>query len=249
MKTVGKIRALCLIVLVGLLSAVPTIAEDVADVAPATAAPPSMGATPDDTTGATQAAAGVEQAVGELHAETAAQAVIAGLNASLLDVLKQSEDLDYAGRYALLQPCLGERFDLQYMARQSVGRSFLDLDEEDRQIWYKMFANYMTANYAARFDHYSEQRFEILGEEAGARDTVLVRTQVIDPADKNFDLSYRLRETPAGWKVVDVYLKGTISELALRRSEYSTVLKRDGFEALVASVTATIAELEAGSEK
>jgi phospholipid transport system substrate-binding protein len=59
-------------------------------------------------------------------------------------------------------------------------------------------------------------------------------------------LSYRLGKKPEGWKVIDVYYNGTVSELALRRADYSSVLKRDGFDALIARVNAKIAELRAG---
>ncbi len=177
---------------------------------------------------------------------SSAVVLIEGLNASLLDVLKQSNELGYQQRYDLLAPALQETFDLEYMARQSVGRAFLDLADADRQTWYALFANYMTANYASRFDHYSGQTFEIVGEEPGAKDTVLIRTKVIDPGQEDVPLGYRVRETPDGCKVVDVYLKGTISELALRRSEYAAVLKREGFDPLVASVKARIASLESG---
>ena len=47
-----------------------------------------------------------------------------------------------------------------------------------------------------------------------------------------------------GWKVIDVYLNGNVSELALRRSEYASALKRDGFEQLLASVETKIAALK-----
>ncbi len=177
-----------------------------------------------------------------------AQVVVAKLNAALLNVLTQSNELGYDQRFELLAPALAGTFDLKYMARQAVGRSFLDMGDDDRQTWYALFAKYMAANYACRFDHFSGQHFEILGEEPGAKGTVLVKTRVVDPAQENVDLSYRLRETTAGWKVVDVYLKGTVSELALRRSEYSTVMKREGFEPLVASITKRIEELESGSD-
>jgi phospholipid transport system substrate-binding protein len=172
--------------------------------------------------------------------------VVSDLNDSLLGVLKRANDLDYQGRFDLLAPILRSTFDLEYMARQAVGRSFLDLEEPQRQTWYALFKDYMTANYASRFDHYSKQRFEILGEEAGKNDTVLIRTQVIDPADENVDLSYRLRQSDGEWKVADVYLRGTVSELALRRSEYASVLKREGFDALTANIRAKIDELAAG---
>ncbi len=168
--------------------------------------------------------------------------VVNDLNDALLEVLKQSNELDYAGRFSLLEPSLKAIFDLQYMARQAVGRGFLDLSQEDRALWYSLFSDYMVSNYAARFDHYANQQFEIVGEEPGTKDTVLVRTQVIDPGKETVDLSYRLRGTGDEWKVIDVYLKGSVSELALRRSEYAGVLKREGFTALVTKVRAKIGE-------
>ena len=38
------------------------------------------------------------------------------------------------------------------------------------------------------------------------------------------------------WKVVDVYLSGTISELATRRSEFSAILNSGGPNALIESL-------------
>ena len=52
----------------------------------------------------------------------------------------------------------------------------------------------------------------------------------------------------AGWRIVDVYLSGTVSELALRRSDYSGVLRSDGFEALQKAISVKIAEAEAGTD-
>ena len=175
--------------------------------------------------------------------------LIAELNDGLYDVLRQANDIDYAQRFELLGPALDRAFDLPYMARQAVGRPFLELSEEDRETWYGLFRTYMVANYASRFDRFSGQRFEMRGEEPGAGDTVLVRTQVIDPGGEDVDLSYRVRNTPAGWKVVDVFLKGTVSELALRRAEFAAVLKREGFPSLVTSIQARIDEFASGTAK
>ncbi len=46
-------------------------------------------------------------------------------------------------------------------------------------------------------------------------------------------LNYLMHDTPAGWKATDVYLNGTISELATRRSEFSAILRDGGPKALV----------------
>jgi len=171
------------------------------------------------------------------------EALIGHLNDELLEVLRRSGELDYQQRFDVLAPTLRACFDLEYMARQVVGRGFLDLDEASRQRWYELFATYTTANDASRFDHFSAQKFEIVESTPAAKETVLVRTRVIDPAAENVDLSYRVRQGDAGWRVIDVFLKGTVSEIALRRAEYAAVLKRDGFAALTTSIQERIDKL------
>ena len=84
-----------------------------------------------------------------------------------------------------------------------------------------------------------------LGEEEARRETRMVLTKIVLPDDDDVQLNYRLMQRDGVWKVIDVYLNGTVSELALRRSEYSAALKREGFEKLVASVETKIADLMA----
>jgi phospholipid transport system substrate-binding protein len=173
--------------------------------------------------------------------------VIRNLNTSFEELLRDSEKLGYAGRLERLSPVIDNTFDLEFMARTAIGRQWGDLGEADRKRWIDAFARLTKANYAGRFDHFSGQKFEFLGEEPSANDTEIVRTRVIDPGKESVDINYRLRKGDAGWKVIDIYLKGTVSELALRRSEYSALLKREGFEALIASIDRKIAELESGA--
>jgi phospholipid transport system substrate-binding protein len=47
-----------------------------------------------------------------------------------------------------------------------------------------------------------------------------------------------------GWRIVDIYLNGTVSELALRRSEYSALIQREGFKALLAKLDERINDLK-----
>ena len=103
------------------------------------------------------------------------------------------------------------------------------------------------ATYAGRFEGYSGQHFEIDGVEDAGRDTLLVRARVVSPNEDDVTINYRLHETGGEWKVIDVYLNGTVSELALRRSEYGTVLKRDGFDELIATIEGKTREIAEAS--
>lgn len=166
------------------------------------------------------------------------------LHATMLSVMKDSEALGYAGRYERLEPVIRSQFDLPFMAAKSVGRYWKTASQEERDQLVKTFSRFSVANYAGRFDGWSGQTFETLGVDASARGTMLVRTKLLNPSGDDIQLYYRLRNgTDGRWKIIDVYLNGTVSELALRRSEYSSLIKREGFEALLIALNKRIETL------
>ncbi|HEY8515864.1 MAG TPA: ABC transporter substrate-binding protein [Candidatus Binatia bacterium] len=181
--------------------------------------------------------------------EASPRQVIETLHDGMIAVMRDSGASSFDSRAARLEPLLDTAFDLDFMARKSLGRAFDKLPADEQQRWIATFRRFMVANYAGRMKGYDGQRFETLGEEPAAQDTVLVRTRLIDPGAENMDLAYRLRRTKSGWKVIDVYLKGTVSELSLRRADFTAILEREGFPALLASVDAKIADLAAGKVK
>jgi phospholipid transport system substrate-binding protein len=171
--------------------------------------------------------------------------VVEKLHAALLGVMKDAEKLGYEGRVERLAPVLTETYDTSFMAEKSVGRHWKQASPADQAELVATFSRFMISNYAGRFDGYSGQSFQTLGEEPSAQGTVLVRTRLLDPGDEGVQLDYRLRETAGNWKIVDVYLNGTVSELALRRSEYVSLIKRDGWQGLISALDDRIATLAA----
>lgn len=175
--------------------------------------------------------------------------VIETMHAGMLDVMRTAASTTFEERAAKLEPVIDTAYDLDFMGRKSLGKSFDVLSPEDQKRWLELFHTFMVANYAGRFTSFSGQKFETLGEEPAAQDTVLVRTRLVDPGKENVDLAYRMRQQDGAWKVIDVYLKGTVSELALRRSDFTAILDREGFPALIANLDGKIADLRAGKVK
>ena len=176
-------------------------------------------------------------------------AAIDALHAQLLDVMKHAKELGYAGREQKLRTVIPRYFDVDEMARKSLGAPQWKAASEDaKQRYLATFERFMVANYAGRFDGFSGQSFETLGEVPGTRDTVIVKTRLLDPTDKNVTLNYQMHRAGSDWKVIDVYLDGTVSELALRRSEFVSIVKRENLDALLVALDAKIAKLAAGGE-
>jgi len=177
-----------------------------------------------------------------------ASARIEVLHASLLGVMRNADALGYAGREEELRDVLPGVFDVEFMARKALGRHWKDADPEARKRYVDAFTRFMVANYAGRFDGFSGQSFETQGAEPARLDTVVVETVLHNPAGEDVALNYRMRQTEGGWKVIDVYLDGTVSELALRRSEFSSIVKRGDLDGLIAALDEKIAKLRAGEE-
>ena len=173
---------------------------------------------------------------------------VAQLNGTLLDVMQAAETLGYQGRYERLDPVLRATFNFPVMARISIGRHWSKLDEAQQARMAETFARMSVATFAARFDGFSGERFEVLGEEEGLRKTILVRNQLVLPDGEVIPLNYLFRKAKGGWRAVDVYLDAKFSELATKRSEYSAILGREGFDGLIAAIERKIEELKSGAE-
>ena len=182
--------------------------------------------------------AGAARAAGPAPSE-----VVERLNAALIEVMREADALGFQGRYERLAPVLSAAFDFPLMARISAGKHWRTLDEVLRGRFVAAFGKSSIATFAARFDGYGGERFEVLGEQPGRRETVLVRNRLIKSDGEAVAIDYLFKSGAEGWRVVDVLLDGKFSELALKRSEYGAVLKNDGIEALIRGLDEKAARL------
>lgn len=174
-----------------------------------------------------------------------AVAAIEALHADLLEVMKEAEKLGYAGRETKLATVVPRHFDVEFMARKSLGRYWAQADDAGRARYLETFERFMVANYAGRFDGWSGQSFVVEGVAPAGRGTVLVQSRLIDPTDEDVELKYRMRPVNGEWKIIDVFLDGTVSELALRYSEFVSIVKREDLDALITALDERIAKLAA----
>lgn len=155
---------------------------------------------------------------------------------SLLTVMKQAKELGIRGRYDKLAPAIRGTFDLPAMTRIAIGPDWNSIPSEQQAALIDSFTRMTNATYASRFDGYSGERFEVEPTPEARSTGRIVRTKLIQSTGEPIALNYLMRGAGENWKVVDVYLSGTISELATRRSEFSAILKSGGPNALIESL-------------
>jgi phospholipid transport system substrate-binding protein len=163
------------------------------------------------------------------------RAVVQHLYAALLDTMKHAAALGVKGRYQKLQPFIFGTFDLPFMARLTIGPLWFRLPPEQKYRMTQAYGRYITAIYADRFDGYSGERLEVLGEQKIPHG-MLVLSRIIKSNGEPVTLNYLVHDNVIGWQIRDVYETGTISELATQRSEFARILSDGGIEKLIASL-------------
>lgn len=174
--------------------------------------------------------------VAPVVASIGAADVVKNFYAQLTDVMKHGDELGFAGRFKKLDPVLQQAFNFPLMSRFSVGMVWNSASPVEQEQITRAFSEFSVASYASRFATYDGEQFSVTGEKPTSGGTMIETS--LKPKDGDpVALNYLMRQDEAGhWRIVDVFLNGAISELATRRAEFSSVIRRDGIGALVNSL-------------
>jgi len=164
---------------------------------------------------------------------TGPRAHIEGFHNTLLSVMKDARALGVDGRFDRLEPEVAQRFDVSLMIALATGKHWRAASPPDRKRLEDAFRRFSAANYASQFSDFSGESFETVAVQPGPRQTQLVQTRLNRPDDTPVAITYVTRAAGGSWQIVDVLIDHGISELAIRRSEYRSVLESGGVDGLV----------------
>lgn len=180
--------------------------------------------------------------------EAGPSVIITRFNETLLKAMKGGDQLGYKGRYEILAPVIKDSFALAYTARISMGRYWATLSGEERERFLKTYIDWTISTYAGRFDSYSDESFKVTSVSEPVRGTVTVVSKLIEPGKNEVEFHYQLRKVDDEWRIVDIRIEG-VSQLALTRSQFASVLKKKGFNGLIAMLNDKIKKFSTGKEK
>jgi phospholipid transport system substrate-binding protein len=129
------------------------------------------------------------------------------------------------------------------MARLSIGPSWAKLTTEQKRRAVQAYTRYIAAIYATRFDDYAGEQFQVLGEQQIKHGT-LIKTHIIKSNGEPVSINYVVHDNDIAWQIRDIYLSGSISELATRRSDFATILRASGIDGLIDSLNKKADDLQ-----
>lgn len=178
----------------------------------------------------------------EAAAPDAAAAPVAALHETLLESMQAGAERTFDARYQALGRVLQETFDFNTISRVVTGRFWREFDDAQKLAFMTAFAKLSAATYADRFDTYKGEVFRTLSI-APQRRGAMVRTEIVKGSGGSVSLDYMVQPTAAGYRIINVIADG-VSDLSVKRAEYTDVLRTSGLEALIASIDAQRVALE-----
>jgi phospholipid transport system substrate-binding protein len=174
-------------------------------------------------------------------AQESASGVVERFQAVLISVMTDAKKLGYEGRYKRLAPAVEQSHELAAIAQVAVGRYWDQLDAKQRASLVDTFSQLSIATYAHRFDDYSGETFRIVSEELLSDGDAHVHSLLAEPKGEGVRFDYVLRKKEGRWRIVNIVADG-VSDLAIKRAEYTSILRNEGFDALIEKLKAKIAQ-------
>ena len=177
-----------------------------------------------------------------------ATSTIKRLNRALLAAMKSGRETDFSHRFQALAPEIDQAFDLSAVLSVSVGLGWARLSPDQQSRLLAAFRRYTVASYVANFDSYAGQNFSVSPETRSLGvDRVVVESRIAQIGGDETELDYVMKQTPSGWKVIDVLAAGSISRVAVQRSDFRRILSNGGGNALLASLQRKTSDLSGGA--
>lgn len=164
------------------------------------------------------------------------------LDDGLLAIMKGGSGMGTQGRIAKIGPVVDQTFDIPLITRLSVGPDWVKVAPADQTALAAAMRRMTVAQYASNFSSWSGQSFTIDPKVETRGADKLVRTTLSAPKDDAVPIAYRLRQSGGKWRVIDVYYRNAISQLATRRADFAGVFAKGGAKALISHLDALAAK-------
>lgn len=180
-------------------------------------------------------------------ADPAAAAPIEALNRGLIAGMRAGKATPFAQRYSTLASQVEAAFDIPGILQASVGPRWSSLPPAQQAQLLDVFRRFTIASYVANFDAYGGERLEVLPESRNVGTDQVVASQIVPSSGTPTRIDYVMRRTPAGWRAVDVLLNGSISRVAVQRSDFRSLIGSGDAGPLINSLQRKVADLSGGA--
>lgn len=181
-------------------------------------------------------------------ADAAAVQPVRDLCDALLGIMHAGSGKPFQERFAMVAPVVDRVFDLPEVLQVSVGLGWSNVPADQQGTLLTAFRRYTIANYVSNFDNFTGQHFDIQPDTKSLPNgEQLAQTRIVSASGESHELDYVMRQEGGAWKAVDVLADGSISRVAVQRSDFRRLLASGGAPALIESLNRKTTDLSGGA--
>ncbi len=158
------------------------------------------------------------------------------------DSLKSQETT----RRQKLRDAIGKRFNYKQMVMRSLKRDWNNRTPKEREDFQKLFKRLLENSYASKIESYSDEVINYKNEIVKGQ-YALVKTEIVRN-DSTIEVDYKLIRDKGEWKVYDFVIEG-VSMIHNYYSQFTKIIRKESFDALVERLSAKIEEIESTDKK
>ena len=155
--------------------------------------------------------------------------------------LLQNKEMDSDVRREKIGEVISERFDFRAMSQRTLATNWKSASKEQRQEFVQLFSRLIENTYIGRVEAYTDEKVDYPKEKIKGKKAVVETLILTDNAD--IPVNYKVYRKDDKWWVYDVVIEG-VSLISNYRIAYQEIVKKEGFDGLIAKMKDKIKELE-----
>jgi len=180
---------------------------------------------------------------GHARAQANASQFISVLGQQAISTL-QSTAGSLEQREAQFRRILAANFDVAFIGRFVLGQNWRRATPRQQADYLALFEDFLVLTYSRRLGGYTGETLMVVGERAANERDTVVRTRINRPSGPPIDADWRVRQIDGQYKIIDVEVAG-VSMALTQRSEFASVIQRNGLNGLIQVLRARATKLAA----
>ena len=171
------------------------------------------------------------------HSETKSESkVLACVNELHENLIKISDKTINSDNLAMIDDVVKNSYDLEKMGKIIIGVDWKQMNKKTQKEFVNVFKRFISVNYFRRFNKINELHFEHQTV-TNIEDKFKLARVILTADNEKLKIDYLLGFKNEKWKIFDVLLDGSISEVATKKSDFKKIIKEEGVSGLVKNLS------------
>lgn len=172
--------------------------------------------------------------------EKSAGDFIAKLGNDVVSIVSNKSD-SAIGIDSKLNTLFDKNVDVEWISKFVLGKNAKRIEDSQKASYNTAYRKYLLKTYVSRFRDYSGEVLKVLSTRKDDDNGFAVDAEIVRPKSENINLQFFVRFDKKNSPVIyDVVIEG-VSQLNTQRSEFDSIIARDGIDGLIAKLEGNVA--------